>query len=158
MKLCQPFFDDNILGVRLWNCGHILASLPSIVSGYHLHGATFSKYPLYRIYNMVASYSASTCVINTRYKDILQIILLKFILRIVAKSGLSDSIVRTILKAVKDGLYYGSKLRSMGLNLNLYKAPYVPLSGKGIIMKILAPRTGFKMNEINNLIIGRAVK
>jgi GT2 family glycosyltransferase len=140
-EFLPAFFDDNVLGLRLWNCGSVLAALPT-TAAWHMHGATFSKYPTYRVYNFVMSYVALMNTVYTRYRRLLPMVLAKFILREAAKARRVKSAVDTIFKAVRDGMYYGYRLRSMGLMLDLYKAPHIQLEDEEVLMSLFSPRMG----------------
>ncbi len=147
------YFDDKILGLRLWNCGYKLVAIP-IESAIHLHGATFSRYSLYHIYNAVLSYTASLYTTRTRYRKILWLVLLKNILRLVAKSReLGTKLVGTITRALREGAYYGNSLKEKGLVLDLYKAPYIAIEAEDIPKILAKPKIG-----LNQLLILDTIK
>jgi len=142
------FFDDNIIGLRLWNCGFPSAAIP-VVAGVHLHSATFSKYPEYMFYNAIGSYAAKIPVVETRFKRLLPLILLKVIARHGAKLRVKPlSVVRISIKAVRDGLHYGQKLRTRGLTINLYRAPYIQVNSKHVIKQLTSLRLGLNSTAL----------
>jgi len=147
-EFVPAYFDDNILGLRLWNCGLTLAALP-IRAALHLHGATFSKYSAYHVYNSILSYAVMVHVINTRFSKILWLVLLKLISRFMTKlKNKNKDTIEAIVKALREGIYYGVSLRKNGFTINLYKAPHIQIDGKYILKLLINTKIGIDMKYI----------
>lgn len=135
------YFDDVVLGLKLWNCGYSLASLP-VKIGLHLHGATFSRCPRYRVFNALVAWRALEEVVNTRFKNILPLVRYKVLARFLILYGLHKTF-RAALEGIRLGKLYGSLLRRRGLHLDLYWAPYMRVDYRRLARLSLTVKLGF---------------
>ena len=134
------YFDDVVLGLKLWNCGYSLASLP-IKVGLHLHSATFSKYSRYRVFNALAAWRALEEVVSTRFKNILPLVRYKVLARFLTLYGLRKTF-KVALEGIRLGKLYGELLRRRGLHLDLYRAPYVRVDYRRLARLLLTVKLG----------------
>lgn len=119
-----------------------------MVAGYHLHGATYSKYPYLKIYNRVMSYVVKTRIITTRLSNIIPLIIPKLIMRSFVKNKVLNKVAfETIIKAIRDGVRYSEAVEE---RLNLYKGPYVHLSPAEVIYYLVRPY--FKASKENIIV------
>ena len=147
-EFIPAYFDDNLLGLRLWNCGHRVAAL-RVLAGHHLHSATYSKYPYTKVHHRILSYTVKTSVIKTRYAPLAGILRMKAGLRSLVKNGvLNPRGVAVMLRAIGEGIKYGWYLREKGLELNLYKAPYLRVDLTDLISSIASPKLGIRPSEL----------
>ncbi len=126
---CVPaFFDDNYLGIRLWNLGYMSCALP-IDAGTHLHSGTFKKFNLLREINSFKSLVVKEFVIN---RDLPLLHKLYFIKKIVISSRVLG--YKLTFKTYKEGLTCSKYiLKYLGSKLNIEKIPHIRLKTSEIL-------------------------
>ncbi|MDQ1279838.1 MAG: hypothetical protein QG670_1100 [Thermoproteota archaeon] len=145
------YFEDALLGVKLWNNGYTVKVVPTIV-GKHLRGgssrSTFTE--IQSIRNRTVAHSVIYTHFGRLYLyRIIMIDLFWSLLRLKRSPSTSSYI-----KAFVEGSAVGSRLKNKGINLSLYKAPYVKLH----TLKILVtPRRRLKISLNDIVTIARQV-
>ncbi|MEM4970747.1 MAG: glycosyltransferase family 2 protein [Sulfolobales archaeon] len=130
------YIDDNILGLRLWQCSYRSISIP-VLAGYHRRGSTSGRGAT-ATYYAIRSWVASGIISNSRYRNIIPIIALSTAIR---RSIRKRSAI--ISRAVIDGIKLGEKLiREIGV-INIYKAPILYIS----LSEVLGSMTSLKIVE-----------
>ena len=110
------YFDDNYLGMKLWNHGYKVISLP-IKAGVHYGSASFKRYSLFRSYNIAKAWIARIFATNTKWKSFAILYYFKkFMMR---RSRIEKMI---LLKAYIDGLKLARKVDEV---FNIYKMPII---------------------------------
>ncbi len=121
---CVPaFFDDNYLGLRLWNLGYISCALP-INAGLHLHGATFKRFRLLREVNLLKSIIVAGHVISDRSHLLRKMYIIRKLIKYARTVNLGV-VLLTYIEALKCGKYI---VESLGSKLSLKRMPHIPLT------------------------------
>lgn len=150
---CAPaFFDDNYLGIRLWNLGFLVCTLP-IDAGIHLHSATFRKLSLLKEINIVKSLVVKVNALVQEYPMLHNLYVIKELLKSLRKLSLS-----TLLKVYREARICGNfVVRSLNNRLNIRFMPHIPLSLSEIIKIILgAGRSVYAKFLDGNYLLSRA--
>ncbi len=115
------YYDDNVLGLRLWQSGYKVVVIPH-VTGIHLGSATFGKHTFRRYYHAVAGWIALNELSNSRFKRLNRLLILLFTLRLTIVSLLRGGASRknTPLEGYIAGLKIASRKKE---KFDLYKAP-----------------------------------
>jgi GT2 family glycosyltransferase len=134
------YLDDDLLGLLLWNKGYKVAYVP-VRAGIHFEGLSTSKPGVGLYYG----YRASTARINILKTKFYVFRFLYIARRLIGYSILSIIDYRNkeryseILRGVKEGLKLAKNIRSKVGTLDLYKAPYVPVSIMDAIIEYIYP-------------------
>ncbi len=120
------YFDDNILGVKLWNIGYTVKCIPHITAK-HLWRGTFRTIgTAWAYYHWIKGWIASLIISNSKFKKSLTAYIILIIralikyLPIIPHSGLKPFIL-----GLKDGISAGYYLRTIGYALDIYKVPLI---------------------------------
>jgi GT2 family glycosyltransferase len=139
------YLEDALLGIKLWNNSYKVRSIPIFVGKHLRSGSGGHSFK----FLLVKNKTALNMVITTRFGQI-------YFVRIFI-IGLLRSLLRaqdipplpSFIRAFSQGLMVGSRLRTKGLQLNLYKAPYVRLKTSETLLlpkrriRVSAARIGF---------------
>jgi len=141
------YFEDPLLGVKLWNYGYKVKSIPIIV-GRHLRGP--SSETQFKSYQTVKNRTALHQVVYTKFGNLYfyRTLVLEFLYSLLSVRSLTTS---SYVKALKEGFMTGSMLRRKGIMLNLYKAPYVKFP---VLKTLLTPRRKLRIS-VNDIKGGR---
>jgi len=127
------YIDDNILGLKLWECGYRSVAIP-IVAGYHRRGSSLGRGAIYHYY-AVRSWVAVSWISNSRYKEIIPLIALSTAIR---RSIIKSSSI--IARAIRDGIRIGTKLlMEIGI-LDIYRAPILYITPSEATIAIASPK------------------
>jgi len=124
------YFDDNVLGLQLWNYGWKCKFYP-VISGKHRQSASFGKSSPLRAYLSLRNALLLGFMVNSRYKGL------------IPAFALRDSMPRAfrpISRAISDFLRLRPLLEDC--RLDLYKAPVIRLSLEDLI-KLMGLRRKF---------------
>lgn len=136
-------FDDNILGLQLWNAGFKVVGCPIPVA-YHRRSSTFGRISLMKLYYATRGFYAMNEVCNSRFRDFIRRPYFLYVILGRLALGLPHLIASGIKRkrfcafkelfwAVYKGYVHGIKmgmsiLKSMGRPIDIYKAPLLPIS------------------------------
>jgi len=112
------YLDDNYLGLKLWNAGFRVASIP-IISAKHNRGSTFKRTNI-QLYLDVRARVALNTITNSRWKHFVEIIQMKHL-------NEDTSLGRNVLLAIRSGKKLGRLLKMLGERIDLYKAPTIEI-------------------------------
>lgn len=129
------FWDDAVLGLKLWNNHYKVITIPEIVAT-HRRGATFRKRDTraLTIYLGERNRVAVSCVTNTRYKHAIRFHSIRAMLLGAFKLMSIDH-----TRALYDGIKLGTILkRRYGLFIDLRKAPILRISLRELMMYYFA--------------------
>ncbi len=130
---CVPaFFDDNYIGVRLWNLGYMSCALP-IDAGVHLHSSTFRRFSLLREINSFKSLIVKELVIDRDYPPLHNLYIIKKMLTTLVKLNPS-TLLRTYIEAKACGDFI---VKCLGAKLNIRRMPHIPLTLNEIVKIII---------------------
>ena len=141
------YYDDMVLGLKLWNCGYRVVGLPFKAAS-HLVNGSFGK-SLLKLYLGVKARAVLNEVSNSRFKDIIRARLITMALALKLSPlkqadpdapELSSEGVKTYLRAVYDGIRVGRRKRLMGEFIDLYKAPIIKVDSDKVFYAILRNR------------------
>lgn len=120
------YFEDILLGIKFWNNGYTVKSIPVFV-GRHIKNFSSGKSYFVVIQNF-KNREALRHIIYTKLGTIYSYKI--FVLSIVQclLHGKQRPSMSSYIKAFVEGLQVGSKLRNKGISLSLYKAPYVRIN------------------------------
>jgi GT2 family glycosyltransferase len=124
------YFDDTLLGLKLWNIGWKVLFYP-LLTARHLGGG--STKVIFHRYHMLRSRTATIKAVNHKYKKLTNLYLYKNYLwniREFPKHG------KYFKKALNEGKQVGKILKKR-YNLDLYKAPIIKLSLSEVLTKVL---------------------
>lgn len=125
------YFDDNVLGLRLWNAGYRVISVP-VVAGRHRRSATFGWASPFQLYHAFKGKIALLRITNLRRRRLVW----AFYAKVLAKHTLVPQYARLAWKAYIDGWRLGGRLAKAGAVLDIYKAPVVKLDAGDIYMAL----------------------
>ena len=161
------YFDDNYLGLKLWNANYKSVTLP-IVAGKHLGSATFRQKPLLSTYLYIRNHLIALEISNSKYRDLVKLARLREVVtypisKFVRKRKIEDETIRLKIRAIVNGIRLGKKLKSTGEFLDIYKSPLIRLDALNV-MSLLPLREPFSRslpklieerlhNLINNLYV-----
>ncbi|QOJ79269.1 glycosyltransferase family 2 protein [Infirmifilum lucidum] len=121
------YFDDDFIGLKLWNRGFKIASLP-IVAAKHHRGSTFGKVKPLQIYLGFRGLIALSHISNSRLKGLVSLLALRSFSP-VACYGIPAKECKQLIysqyKAYLMGRRMGKILSILGEDIDLYRAPIV---------------------------------
>lgn len=139
------YFDDNIIGLKLWNKNYKIMSFP-FIAGYHQRSTSFRKYKPLQFYLNFRGRVALNVISNSRYKKLIDIMFIKSatlnIFSFKNKSIITGNkeAQKIIINAYLSGKKAGQILRKNGENINLYKAPIIRIDALKGFMGVAVPR------------------
>jgi len=114
------YYDDNVLGLKLWQSGYRIVATPYITA-IHIGSATFGKYTFRKHYHGVLGWVALNEVSNSKLKRLNKLLILSYALRAsllsLVKGGTSK---QTPIQGFIVGLKIASKKKD---RIDLYKSP-----------------------------------
>jgi len=114
------YYDDDVLGLRLWQSGYRVAVLPR-VTAIHVGSATFGKHTFTQSYHVILGRVALNEVSNSRFKPLNRLLILLNALRATIVSlATGGAKGPSPLQGYIAGLKLASILRD---RINIYKAP-----------------------------------
>ncbi len=126
------YFDDNYIGLKLWNSRHKCVALP-LLAGYHLLSASFTKLKPLAMYHKVKGWLVLNEISNSRYRKLIKTLALcRYSMRTPIRN------YEILFKGIKDGFYFASLIKE---RIDIYKAPIlriVPLYLPLILIKAQA--------------------
>lgn len=145
------YFEDALLGVKLWNFGFKVLFTP-VIGGNHFVGVSSNKN--FKRYSHVKNLIALHRIIKTRYGVLFGVkgLTLDFI-----KYALSFSpelSASSYMKAISEGIRIGSILKSKGIKLKLHRAPYIKLKAHTLIMPRRKIKVSFDDIQLPHILIG----
>ena len=139
------YYDDIVIGLKLWNSGFKVLSLP-FVAARHRRSSSFRKIKSSQIYLGQRGMTVLNEISNSRYKDLIRFLLLKgtilwplseILSSFKRRSKESPNLLKMsidvvklpliLLRSFRDGLKIGRMKRELGESLDLYKAPIVKI-------------------------------
>jgi GT2 family glycosyltransferase len=132
------YLDDDLLGLILWNRGYRVAYVP-VRAGVHLEGMTVGRHGIGFYYFKRAS-TMRFNIVKTKFYAFRHLYIVR---RFIGYSLLSITKWHTremymnMLKGVRDGLRAYNLIKNKVGILNLYKAPYVPVSVTGALVEYI---------------------
>ncbi len=142
------YFDDSILGVRLWNKGYKIVSCP-IKMGYHRRSSTFLRVSARKLYLQTRGYFALNELCNSRFKELIKttiihkmtysLLISSYQKLLGARSRASArELLYAIYKGYRDGIKWAKhKLRKEKTRLDIYKVPLLYISGPTLLASLL---------------------
>lgn len=132
-------YDDYSLGLRLWNSGFKVKTLP-IITAKHKRGSSFRKVKPLLTYLYIRNWIILNEISNSRYRNLLRLLYFKqlsasFISAIakIKADPASLEYSRILTRAVVDGMRIGSARKRLGERINLYKAPVLPIDASAAL-------------------------
>jgi len=121
------YFDDNVLGLRLWNADYTVNVIPEVV-GEHLWRGTFrtASMPSLTYYYWVRGWAALFTLSNSFIKkssfaDLM--ILLRLLQRYIFWFFKEIHSLEPLIKGIKDGIEIGIRMSNKKGFIDIYKAP-----------------------------------
>jgi GT2 family glycosyltransferase len=120
------YFDDNILGVKLWNMRYTVKCIPHITAKHLWRGTFRTTSAGWAYYHWVKGWMASLIISNSKFKkSLMAYVILMFrtlikYLPIIPYSGL-----KPFISGLRDGISAGYYLRKIGYTLDIYKIPLI---------------------------------
>ena len=135
------YFDDHMLGLRLWNNSFKVKVFP-IVTARHQRGSSFGKKLPLQVYLYMRNLVILNEITNSRYRDLIRLSSLRklsslFFARILGLSvnqGDGETVALSS-KAFTDGLRIGRAKRLAGDRIDLYKAPILEVQTSTAFLK-----------------------
>ena len=143
------YFDDIYLGLKLWNGGFKVVSIP-IMAAKHRRSSTFRFVKPFQVYLGQRGLVTLNAITNSKLRSIAKILALRGTTP-VACYGLSGISCRTLVYSIYRGLYTGRRLGSMlknrGEEIDLYRAPVIRIPFLRAVGSIVAVRKLFEYIE-----------
>lgn len=136
------YYDDNVLGLKLWNTGFRVIVIPYVVA-LHRGSATFGRFSLYKHYYGLRSWATLNEISNSKYKKLIRLFLQFIALRAEMYSILKGGKIkfkRSPLVGVLEGIKIGRRKRSAGEHIDIYKAPILTVPIKLVFLFVLYRR------------------
>ncbi len=130
------YLDDNLLGLKLWNSGFKVISIP-IIAGYHYRSGVFGKINVKRLKLSLTSSMLLAKITNCKYKKIIPYIHAKRLVDYIFNNKATATI-----KTIQNYLDVISFLRRarIKLSLDLYKAPLIKVNQEDILLFLISRR------------------
>jgi len=137
------YFDDNVLGVQMWNKGWVYKAYP-IVMGKHRLSVTFRRTSPMGAYLSLRNTLLFNYITNSRYKQYIPLFALRDAMSRVPRGGIGT--LNVLIYAFRD--YKKLKKMLKGYRLDLYKAPIIRIDLMDTIQLLgLRRRFTFKVNK-----------
>ncbi len=139
--LMFAYYDDKILGMKLWSNGYKVGAIP-VLAARHYGGGTFGKISPVRLYLITRSFIVQEkALVNHRYKIIS---LISHVLRQLAYSLIASKATGISLKEYTrsyiSALLYGRRLsRNLNYSIDLSKVPLIKLSLLDVFERVAVP-------------------
>ena len=130
------YYDDNLLGLKLWNCGFKSVSFP-VLAARHRKSSSFRRYSKAMIYLTIRNCLFLNEIANSRYRKLNRLFPLKIMLKQIG--GNPSETFSLSFKAARDGFLMGKKTLSEEGMVDLYKAPIVSLEPPLALLRLLLP-------------------
>ena len=164
------YFDDNILGLQLWNSNFKIISIPKIVA-LHRRSSSFGKISPLKLYLIIRGFCALNEITNTRFKlfirniNILYNIIggalaMPLVSKLIENYGdkknlftRSKDFIKAIYLGYICGIKWGkNKLKEMNKPIDIYKAPLIKSSPKILIPWFLGLGSAFGRRILTEII------
>lgn len=122
------YFDDHILGLRLWNAGFKVKVFP-IITSKHNRGTSFKRSRTLQAYLKMRNLLILNEISNSRYKKLVNLLCFRKVSTLpihkLADSKVEESsdLIMATLKGFIDGTRIGRTRRRLGDRIDIYKAP-----------------------------------
>jgi GT2 family glycosyltransferase len=142
------YYDDNILGLKIWNSGYKIASYPFIASR-HRRSTSFKKIKTLQLYLNLRGRIVTNSISNSKFKLLAKASLLKGVLFNPFNIPKGKQLQSTLIKAYIDGKRISKIKKSYGEKIDLYKAPIITFNIFKAIPAAIIPRR-YVMSIIKN--------
>lgn len=129
------FLNDNLLGLKIWDAGYRVFSLP-FITGFHERGASFGRMNPRKIYYIIRDWLTLLYLSNSRKKFLYPMFLFRKIEQFILRRSLS---FRPVFKGIRDARDLCKKLSFW--KFDLYKAPHIKLNVINTFISLLPYRT-----------------
>jgi len=151
------YFDDNILGLQLWNSNFKIISIPKVLA-LHRRSSSFGKISPLKLYLIIKGFYALNEITNARFKSFIHNvniiynmiggIFVPFALKIIKNYENKEYSLKDFIKAIYLACIHGTKwgrnkLREMNKPIDIYKAPLIRSSPKILIPWFLGLGSAF---------------
>ncbi|MEM3833401.1 MAG: glycosyltransferase family 2 protein [Thermoprotei archaeon] len=119
------YFDDSILGIRLWNAGYTVKCIPHITAKHLWRGTFRITGSGWAYYYWIKGWMASLIISNSKQKSLptFTVLIIRLLLKYLL-TGLKLEFKPFVL-GLRDGIRAGYYLRKNGFTLDIYKIPLV---------------------------------
>jgi GT2 family glycosyltransferase len=133
-------YDDYTLGLKLWNSGYKIKTLP-VITARHTRGTSFKKVKPLLAYLYIRNRIILNEISNSRYKNLTRMLPIRQllagffseILNIGREHG-SEQNSRIFIRAVVDGIRIGESRKQLGERIDLYKAPVLLIDVSSVLL------------------------
>ena len=135
------YYDDNVLGLKMWNTGSKVISIP-IITGRHKLSSSFGRIGAKQAYLSWRGQATLNEISKSRYKELTKLFFYGLYIttmverRILYRSQNLKELSAGILIGLKDGTFIGKEKRVLGESIDIYKSPIAKLSLSLIISLI----------------------
>jgi len=130
--------EDDFIGFKLWNAGFKVKSFP-IISAKHMRGSSFKRIGDRGTYLYIRNWSLLNEILNSRYKKLIRFLICRYGLTLpisvlthrrerASKDACLSIHMKTVQKAIIDGVKIGKKKKKSKGVINMYKAPVIKVS------------------------------
>jgi len=130
------YFDDNFIGLKLWNGGFKVACLPEVV-GEHIRSMSFGKKMYFQEYLGLRGHIALLYITNSYYNKILFKYALYMALLFRDGYRVSPAKFKLLIRAIRDGKNLGKMLRERGEFININNIPKIRYDLKNLLLGLL---------------------
>ncbi|MEN3016855.1 MAG: glycosyltransferase family 2 protein [Candidatus Methanosuratincola petrocarbonis] len=130
------YYDDNLLGLKLWNRGFKSLSFP-VLAARHRRSSSFGRYSKAMIYLTIRNCLFLNEITNSRYRELIRLFPIKYLLKRIGGNPFATFSIS--FKAAKDGLSMGRKALSAEGVVDLYRAPIIRLEPSLALLRLLLP-------------------
>ncbi|MEM2262433.1 MAG: glycosyltransferase family 2 protein [Ignisphaera sp.] len=132
------YYDDSILGLKLWSSGYKVASYPFLAAR-HQRSTSFKKVKQLQYYLNLRGRIVLNTISNSRYKNLVDFLFFRSVLLGII-SHRNERLQRMIIRAYIDGKKIGEMKKLNGEKINLYNAPIIKVNVPGSFLGIILPR------------------
>lgn len=135
------YFDDHLLGLRLWNNSFRVKVFP-IITAKHRRGSSFGKKLTLQAYLSTRNLLILNEISNSRYKNLIKLGSLRKLTTLLMSQFLdfpvkqkAQDVFAISSKAFADGLRLGRAKNRLGERIDLYKAPMLKVNVSTALLK-----------------------
>ncbi|MBS7648475.1 MAG: glycosyltransferase family 2 protein [Candidatus Bathyarchaeia archaeon] len=139
------YFDDSVLGLKLWNIGYKSAVIPE-VTGRHVLNLSFGKTSPNKVYYSIRGWTVLNEITNSRYKKLIRALIPTLSTRVALTNigrefldigNVTLNHIRAGIRGYVDGIRLSRIFKE---KINIYNAPIIKISNPQYIVKLLLKR------------------
>jgi len=129
------YYEDVVLGAKLWDAGHRLSLVP-VIAGIHSRSTSFKSYTPLKMYLALRNWIASLLLSDSPYNRLVSVLALREVARYSLRGIVSSPTL--LLRVIRDAKLLSDRLRPR-YAFSLSNIPHISYSTLEALEKIFAP-------------------